>query len=69
MKLEALAFLCVPNRLVNGFFSLTPYGLDFIAHYRETGFHEHRTELPLYRAAEHNELDDDAVIQFVDLRS
>lgn len=32
-----------------GFFILTPdYGLDFIANCRETGFHPHPTEPPLY---------------------
>lgn len=32
-----------------GFFMLTPdYGLDFIANCRQTGFHPHPTEPPLY---------------------
>ncbi|KAJ9586655.1 hypothetical protein L9F63_019757, partial [Diploptera punctata] len=49
MMPEALAIVCAPRYQENGFFILTPqYGLDFIASCRQTGFHPHPTEPPLY---------------------
>ncbi|XP_014468047.1 PREDICTED: STAM-binding protein isoform X2 [Dinoponera quadriceps] len=46
---EAIAIVCAPKYDETGFFVLTPdYGLDFIANCRESGFHPHPTEPPLY---------------------
>ncbi|KAG5308901.1 STABP protein, partial [Pseudoatta argentina] len=49
MMAEAIAIVCAPKYDETEFFILTPdYGLDFIANCRETGFHPHPTEPPLY---------------------
>ena len=41
-----------------GFFSLTPdHGLDFIANCRESGFHPHPKEPPLFAELGHVQLD------------
>ncbi|KAG7190245.1 hypothetical protein KM043_006364 [Ampulex compressa] len=69
MMAEAIAIVCAPKYDETGFFALTPeYGLDFIANCRETGFHPHPTEPPLYMKAKHCKLDLTAVIEVVDLR-
>ncbi|XP_069680632.1 STAM-binding protein [Periplaneta americana] len=69
MMPEALAIVCSPRYQENGFFILTPnYGLDFIANCRQTGFHPHPTEPPLYMKAEHSKLDNAACVEVVDLR-
>ncbi|XP_024887004.1 STAM-binding protein-like A [Temnothorax curvispinosus] len=68
MMAEAIAIVCAPKYDETGFFILTPdYGLDFIANCRETGFHPHPTEPPLYTKARHYKLDVMA-LQVVDLR-
>ncbi|KAL0111341.1 hypothetical protein PUN28_012911 [Cardiocondyla obscurior] len=68
MMAEAIAIVCAPKYDETGFFILTPdYGLDFIANCRETGFHPHPTEPPLYTKAKHYKLDVMA-LQVVDLR-
>ena len=47
---EALAIVCSPKNEENGFFILTPeHGLDVVANCRQTGFHPHPTEPPLYK--------------------
>ncbi|XP_020288708.1 STAM-binding protein-like [Pseudomyrmex gracilis] len=69
MMAEAIAIVCAPKYEETGFFILTPeYGLDFIASCRETGFHPHPTEPPLYTKAKHCKLDVTAFIEVVDLR-
>lgn len=69
MMPEALAIVCAPRYQENGFFILTPnYGLDFIANCRQTGFHPHPTEPPLYMKAEHSKFDNAACVEVVDLR-
>lgn len=69
MMAEAIAIVCAPKYDETGFFMLTPdYGLDFIANCRETGFHPHPTEPPLYMKAKHYKLDVTAIIEVVDLR-
>ncbi|KDR24328.1 STAM-binding protein [Zootermopsis nevadensis] len=69
MMPEALAIVCAPRYEETGFFILTPhYGLDFIAKCRQTGFHPHPTEPPLYMKAEHSKLDNAAYVEVVDLR-
>ncbi|XP_036149227.1 STAM-binding protein-like A [Monomorium pharaonis] len=68
MMAEAIAIVCAPKYDETGFFILTPdYGLDFIANCRETGFHPHPSEPPLYTKARHYKLDVMA-LQVVDLR-
>lgn len=45
-----------------GFFILTPeYGLEFIANCRETGFHPHPTDPPLYTVIILNDFNADCV--------
>ncbi|XP_060825636.1 STAM-binding protein [Bombus pascuorum] len=69
MMAEAIAIVCAPKYDETGFFILTPeYGLEFIANCRETGFHPHPTDPPLYTKAKHCKLDVTAVIEVVDLR-
>ncbi|XP_031844749.1 STAM-binding protein isoform X2 [Nomia melanderi] len=69
MMAEAIAIVCAPKYDETGFFILTPeYGLDFIANCRETGFHPHPSEPPLYTKAKHCKLDVSAMIEVVDLR-
>ncbi|OAD61644.1 STAM-binding protein [Eufriesea mexicana] len=69
MMAEAIAIVCAPKYDETGFFILTPeYGLEFIANCRETGFHPHPTEPPLYTKAKHCKLDVTAIIEVVDLR-
>ncbi|XP_076241972.1 STAM-binding protein-like A isoform X2 [Calliopsis andreniformis] len=69
MMAEAIAIVCAPKYDETGFFILTPeYGLDFIANCRETGFHPHPSDPPLYTKAKHCKLDVTAVIEVVDLR-
>lgn len=69
MMPEAVAIVCAPRYQENGFFMLTPnYGLDFIANCKQTGFHPHPTEPPLFKTAEHSKLDSAASIEVVDLR-
>ncbi|XP_025263457.1 STAM-binding protein [Camponotus floridanus] len=69
MMAEAIAIVCAPKYDETGFFMLTPdYGLDFIANCRQTGFHPHPTEPPLYRKAGHCKLDVTAFIEVVNLQ-
>lgn len=52
-----------------GFFCLTPgYGLEYIAQCRQTGFHPHPNEPPLFMEAQHIQLDDNAKLDIIDLR-
>lgn len=69
MMAEAIAIVCAPKYDETAFFILTPdYGLDYIANCRETGFHPHPTEPPLYMKAKHCKLSSTAHIEVVDLR-
>ncbi|XP_003699602.2 STAM-binding protein [Megachile rotundata] len=69
MMAEAIAIVCAPKYFETGLFILTPdYGLDYIANCRETGFHPHPTEPPLYTDAKHCKLDVTAALEVVDLR-
>lgn len=69
MMAEAIAIVCAPKYEETAFFILTPdYGLDYIANCRETGFHPHPTEPPLYMKAKHCKLDPSAHVEVVDLR-
>ncbi|OXU28265.1 hypothetical protein TSAR_010956 [Trichomalopsis sarcophagae] len=84
MMSEAIAIVCAPKYDETGFFHLTPdYGLNYIANCRETGFHPHPSEPPLFTVrhkcnhiseltysltAKHFILDPLAPIEAVDLR-
>ncbi|XP_070137521.1 STAM-binding protein-like A isoform X3 [Drosophila bipectinata] len=70
MMPEALAIVCAPKYNTTGFFILTPhYGLDFIAQCRQTGFHPHPNDPPLFMEAQHIRMDGQAKIKVIDLRS
>ena len=66
---ESVAIVCAPKFNETGFFVLTPnYGLDFITNCRQSGFHPHPKEPPLFEEAQHIELDLNAEVTLVDLR-
>lgn len=68
MMSEAIAIVCAPTYNTTGFFTLTPNGLNLISQCRQTGFHPHPDDPPLYMNSEHIVLDDSARIELVDLR-
>ena len=58
---------CV-NKNRTGFYCLTPnFGLDFIAQCRQTGFHPHPNEPPLFMDAKHILLNNNKIC-VIDLR-
>jgi len=66
---EAIAIVISPKYNETGFFSLTPdHGLDFIANCRESGFHPHPKEPPLFAELGHVQLDQQSDVTIVDLR-
>ncbi|XP_053697428.1 STAM-binding protein [Sabethes cyaneus] len=66
---EAIAIVCSPKYQETGFFCLTPsYGLDYISQCRQSGFHPHPKEPPLFMEALHLTLEDKLSIEVVDLR-
>ena len=66
---EAIAIVISPKYNETGFFSLTPdHGLDFIANCRESGFHPHPKEPPLFAELGHVQLDYQSDVIIVDLR-
>ncbi|KAH8406943.1 hypothetical protein KR222_000893 [Zaprionus bogoriensis] len=69
MMPEAIAIVCAPKYNTTGFFILTPhYGLDYIAQCRQSGFHPHPNDPPLFMEAQHMKMDSQAKIKVVDLR-
>ncbi|KAB7504158.1 STAM-binding protein-like A [Armadillidium nasatum] len=69
MMPEAVAVVCAPKFEETGYFTLTPYhGLNFIANCRESGFHPHPSEPPLFQSADHVLIDASLKIQVIDLR-
>ncbi|EDW53519.1 STAM-binding protein-like A [Drosophila sechellia] len=69
MMPEALAIVCAPKYNTTGFFILTPhYGLDYIAQCRQSGFHPHPNDPPLFMEAQHIRMDNQAKIKVIDLR-
>lgn len=69
MMPEAVAVVCAPKFEETGYFTLTPnHGLNFIANCRESGFHPHPSEPPLFQSAEHIMMDPSLKIQVIDLR-
>ncbi|XP_053604195.1 STAM-binding protein-like A [Plodia interpunctella] len=70
MMPEAIAIVCAPKYDETGFFALTPdYGMNFIANCRQTGFHPHPKDPPLFYEVKHIILDDKAPVEMVDLRT
>ncbi|SPP80096.1 STAM-binding protein-like A [Drosophila guanche] len=69
MMPEALAIVCAPKYNTTGFFILTPhYGLDYIAQCRQSGFHPHPNDPPLFMEAQHIQKDVHTKIKVIDLR-
>ncbi|XP_037952533.1 STAM-binding protein [Teleopsis dalmanni] len=69
MMSEAIAIVCAPKYQTTGFFNLTQnYGLDYIAQCRQTGFHPHPNDPPLFMEAQHIQIDSHTQIEVVDLR-
>ncbi|XP_039275956.1 AMSH-like protease [Nilaparvata lugens] len=66
---EAIAVVCAPKYKDNQCFCLTPsYGVDYIAGCRQSGFHPHPSEPPLYMVAEHVKFVEGAPLEVVDFR-
>ncbi|XP_022237832.1 STAM-binding protein-like [Limulus polyphemus] len=69
MMPEAIAIVSSPKYQETKIFSLTTdYGVDYIANCRQTGFHPHPSEPPLYEESTHVELDSRMDVKLVDLR-
>ncbi|XP_030370154.1 STAM-binding protein-like A [Scaptodrosophila lebanonensis] len=69
MMPEAIAIVCAPKYNATGFFILTPhYGLDYIAQCRQTGFHPHPNDPPLFMEAQHIKMDNNSKVKVIDLR-
>ncbi|KAM3961012.1 STAM-binding protein-like A [Aphomia sociella] len=69
MMPEAIAIVCAPKYNETGYFALTPdYGMGFIANCRQTGFHPHPNDPPLFYDVKHIRLEDTAPVEMVDLR-
>ncbi|KAL0832607.1 hypothetical protein ABMA28_000804 [Loxostege sticticalis] len=69
MMPEAIAIVCAPKYNETGYFALTPdYGMEFIANCRQTGFHPHPNDPPLFYDVKHIRLDSTAPVEMVDLR-
>ncbi|XP_039750053.1 STAM-binding protein-like A [Pararge aegeria] len=69
MMPEAIAIVCAPKYNETGYFALTPdYGMQFIANCRQSGFHPHPNDPPLFYTVNHIRLDQMAPIEMVDLR-
>ncbi|KAJ8727420.1 hypothetical protein PYW07_001539 [Mythimna separata] len=69
MMPEAIAIVCAPKYNETGYFALTPdYGMQFITNCRQTGFHPHPDDPPLFHTVTHIKVDDAAPVQIVDLR-
>ena len=67
---EAIAIVIAPKYNQTGFYSLTPdHGLDLIANCRESGFHPHAKDPPLFAELDHVQLDDKSDVTIVDLRN
>lgn len=70
MMPEAIAIVCAPKYNETGFFTLTPnHGLQYIANCRQSGFHPHPKEPPLFQNADHITLDPKMPLTVIDLRS
>ncbi|XP_026737410.1 STAM-binding protein-like A [Trichoplusia ni] len=69
MMPEAIAIVCAPKYNETGYFALTPeYGMQFITNCRQSGFHPHPNDPPLFHTVTHIRVDDSAPVEVVDLR-
>ncbi|CAG9795293.1 unnamed protein product [Diatraea saccharalis] len=68
MMPEAVAIVCAPKYNETGYFALTPDGMGFITNCRQTGFHPHPNDPPLFYDVKHIRLDNAASVEMVDLR-
>ncbi|XP_047528666.1 STAM-binding protein-like A [Vanessa atalanta] len=69
MMPEAIAIVCAPKYNETGYFALTPeYGMQYIANCRQTGFHPHPNDPPLFYTVSHIRIDNTAPVEMVDLR-
>ncbi|XP_045494157.1 STAM-binding protein-like A [Colias croceus] len=69
MMSEAIAIVCAPKYNETGYFALTPdYGMQYIAACRQSGFHPHPNDPPLFYNVTHIRLDSTSSIEMVDLR-
>ncbi|CAG9136870.1 unnamed protein product [Plutella xylostella] len=69
MMPEAIAIVCAPKYNETGYFALTPnHGMQFIANCRQTGFHPHPEDPPLFYDVTHIKVDPAATVEMVDLR-
>uniref|UniRef100_A0A2A4JEZ5 MPN domain-containing protein n=1 Tax=Heliothis virescens TaxID=7102 RepID=A0A2A4JEZ5_HELVI len=69
MMPEAIAIVCAPKYNETGYFALTPdYGMQFITNCRQTGFHPHPDDPPLFHTVTHIRVDETAPVEVVDLR-
>ncbi|XP_045534941.1 STAM-binding protein-like A [Papilio machaon] len=69
MMPEAIAIVCAPKYNEIGYFALTPdYGMQFIANCRQSGFHPHPNDPPLFYDVKHIHLDNNAAVEMIDLR-
>ncbi|CAH1101583.1 unnamed protein product [Psylliodes chrysocephalus] len=66
---EAIAIVCSPKYNETGIFNLTASGLKFIANCRQTGFHPHPTNPPLFVEADHVRIENKAPLEVLDLRN
>ncbi|ELU02238.1 hypothetical protein CAPTEDRAFT_20376 [Capitella teleta] len=66
---EAVAIVCAPQYQETGYFHLTDAGLDVVSKCRQSGFHPHQKEPPLFDTCPHVELSQSASITIVDLRN
>lgn len=70
MMPEAIAIVCAPKYNETGYFALTPdYGMQFITNCRQTGFHPHPNDPPLFDTCRHIRVDETAPVELVDLRN
>ncbi|CAH2105418.1 unnamed protein product [Euphydryas editha] len=69
MMPEAIAIVCAPKYNETGYFALTPdYGMQYITNCRQTGFHPHPNDPPLFYTVSHIRIDSAAPVEMVDLR-
>jgi len=66
---EAVAIVCSPKYDETGYYTLTDYGLMCLQDCRETGFHPHPKEPPLFENGSHVSVVDNIEVKLIDLRN
>lgn len=66
--IESIGVVCAPKFNSVGIFSLTDFGLSFIADCRQQGHHLHPNDKLLYQESKHVISDDSKLVELVDLR-